>query len=91
MHSGYVGDSEIGAGTRLGAGTIIANNRLDDAPGENRDGATIGERVRTGVNCSIMPGVRIGDDVVIGPGTIVMDDVSPGTRVYVSQEHQRTQ
>lgn len=85
MHSGYVGDSHIGEQSRLGAGTVIANNRLDDPVGENRDGATIGADVRTGINCAIMPGVEIGDGAVIGPGTIVLDDVVSGGLCYAEQ------
>lgn len=89
IHSGYIGDSTLGEGTRLGAGTVIANNRFDDAPGDNRHGAEIGDNVRTGVICAIMPGVSIGDRAMIGPGTLVTDDVSEQELVFADQTQSR--
>lgn len=86
-HLSYVGDSLIGAGVNLGAGTVIANLRHDAAPvtigvGESqlatdrrKLGAVIGDGVKTGVNTSIMPGTRIGPGRTILPGTVVKGDL----------------
>ena len=86
-HLSYVGDSIIGSGVNLGAGTVVANLRHDGGRvpiGEGDDrmlterrklGAIIGDGVKTGVNASIMPGTRIGPDQIIPPGEVVKGDL----------------
>lgn len=71
-HFNYVGDSYVGKNVNLGAGTKTANVRNDDqevrmeVKGELMDtglkklGAVIGSGAKTGVNCSIKPGRKIG-------------------------------
>lgn len=84
-HHNYVGDSIIGEGCNLGAGTKIANLRLDEkeiwvAGRETRRrklGAIIGDKVETGINASINVGTMIGNNTRIGPGAIVSGVVSP--------------
>ncbi len=88
-HLSYVGDSVIGSGCNLGAGTTIANLRLDEAEVEmevegnrvrtrrRKLGTIIADNVKTGVNCMINPGVKIGPDSAIGPGAVVYEDVPP--------------
>ncbi len=92
-HLSYVGDSIIGEGSSLGAGTITANLRFDEAhvrskvkgdwidTGRKKFGAVLGDRVRTGINVSIFPGVKIGSGAWLGPGVIVDKDVASGSRV----------
>ncbi len=82
-HSGYFGDSILGKGCRIGAGTVIANVRIDRGEvksvvkgekigtGLKSLGAIIGENTKIGINCSLMPGVFIGSDCQIGPGSLV--------------------
>ncbi|MCS7111732.1 MAG: nucleotidyl transferase, partial [Ignisphaera sp.] len=77
----------------LGAGTIIANLRLDDKTvklsinGKKIDsrrikmGAIVGGYTKTGVNVSIMPGVKIGSHSIIYPGVTVYRDVPANTIV----------
>lgn len=81
-HNSYVGDSVIGERCNLGAGTMIANLRLDDRPvpvivdgervssGRRKLGAVIGDDVKTGINASIIPGTIIEDSCFIGPGAV---------------------
>jgi UDP-N-acetylglucosamine diphosphorylase / glucose-1-phosphate thymidylyltransferase / UDP-N-acetylgalactosamine diphosphorylase / glucosamine-1-phosphate N-acetyltransferase / galactosamine-1-phosphate N-acetyltransferase len=71
-HLSYVGDSILGEACNLGAGTITANLRLDDAvvkmrvkgevvdTGRRKLGAVLGDGVKTGINVSLMPGIKIG-------------------------------
>ena len=92
-HLSYVGDSIIGHETRLGAGTITANLRFDEAiiessvkrkalsTGRKKFGAVIGDGVRTGINVSIFPGVKIGGGSWIGPGAVVKVDVPSKSRI----------
>jgi len=90
-HLSYVGDSIIGERCNLGAGTITANLRLDDKSvkilvkgvvtdsGRRKLGAIVGDGVKTGVNVSLMPGVKLGPACQIGPHLKVEKDVEPNT------------
>ncbi len=89
-HHNYVGDSIIGEGCNLGAGTKIANLRLDQkdiwVAGRNTKrrklGAIIGDRVETGINASINVGTMIGNDTHIGPGAIASGIISPESNIF---------
>jgi bifunctional UDP-N-acetylglucosamine pyrophosphorylase/glucosamine-1-phosphate N-acetyltransferase len=90
-HLSYIGDSVIGADCNIGAGTITANLRFDDLPikvtvkGERVDsrkrklGAFLGDRVKTGINVSLYPGVKVGPNSWIAPHAVVSRDVPPNT------------
>jgi bifunctional UDP-N-acetylglucosamine pyrophosphorylase/glucosamine-1-phosphate N-acetyltransferase len=92
-HLSYIGDSIIGVGCNLGAGTITANVRLDESSIKLRVsnktidsrvkklGAIIGDYAKTGINVSIMPGVRIGSNAWIGPSVTVYKDVPKKARM----------
>ena len=89
-HLNYVGDSVIGEHVNLGAGTITANLRFDHktvkmyVKGERVDtglpklGAIMGGYSQTGINVSLMPGVKVGSYAVIYPGCVVYTDVPSG-------------
>ncbi|MEM2735558.1 MAG: hypothetical protein QXV45_04680 [Candidatus Bathyarchaeia archaeon] len=97
-HLSYLGDSIVGEDCNFGAGTIVANLRLDSRTirmkikdkivdtGLRKLGAVIGDGVKTGINVSIMPGVKIGGGALIGPGCVIYDDVEPRARVFCKQE-----
>ncbi len=82
-HSGFIGDSVIDYGCRIGAGTVTANVRLDRGEivvrGCNRSintkrtrlGVILGRDVRVGINVSFMPGTIVGSSSIIYPGSIV--------------------
>ena len=86
-HLNYVADSVIAENCNLGAGTKIANLRFDNAnvkvtikgkrvdSGRRKLGAFIGYNVKTGINVSIYPGVKIGSDSWIDAGVVVKRDV----------------
>jgi bifunctional UDP-N-acetylglucosamine pyrophosphorylase/glucosamine-1-phosphate N-acetyltransferase len=100
-HLSYVGDSIIGEGCNLGAGTIIANYRLDGKSvkmtikeevvdsGRKKIGAILGDGVKTGVNTLIMPGVKVGPNSCIGPNIVVHRDVPPDAFLLLKQEIER--
>jgi len=89
-HLNYVGDSIIGEHVNLGAGTITANLRFDDKTikvtvkgrrvdtGRRKLGAIIGGYAKTGINVSIMPGVKIGSYALVFPGCVVARDIEQG-------------
>ncbi len=89
-HLNYVGDSIVGEHVNLGAGTITANVRFDRKSvkmtvkgirvdtGLRKLGAVIGGYAQTGINVSIMPGVKIGSYALVYPGCVVDRDVPRG-------------
>jgi len=89
-HHNYVGDSIIGERCNFGAGTKIANLRLDKkdiwVAGVNTKrrklGAIIGDRVETGINASINVGSLIGNDTFIGPGAVASGVIMPNSRLF---------
>ena len=92
-HLSYIGDSVLGNGVSLGAGTITANLKFNDSnvrskvkghlidTGQRKLGAIFGDGSKTGINVSIFPGVKIGADAWIGPGATVKGDVPSGARL----------
>ncbi|MFC2017004.1 bifunctional sugar-1-phosphate nucleotidylyltransferase/acetyltransferase [Chloroflexota bacterium] len=89
-HHNYVGDSIIGEECNFGAGTKIANLRLDEksitAAGmdtkRRKLGAIIGDRVETGINASINVGSIIGNNTHIGPGAMVSGVILPDSKIF---------
>lgn len=83
IHSGYLGDSIVGEGVKIGAGFITANRRLDREgvkvviEGEQIDtglahfGCLIGDQARIGIQVGTNPGAIIGEGKIILPGVIV--------------------
>jgi len=92
-HQNYVGDSIIGYNCNLGAGTKIANLRLDKKNidvilnGNKVDtkrrklGTMMGDSVQTGINSMINTGSMVGNNVLIGPGTIAKGEIKPNARI----------
>lgn len=89
-HHNYAGDSIIGEGCNFGAGTKIANLRLDKKvvwvegidTGRRKLGAIIGDMVETGINASINVGSMIGNHTFIGPGAVASGVISPESRIF---------
>ncbi len=89
-HQNYVGDSVIGEQCNFGAGTKIANLRLDKKnikvagidTGRRKLGAIIGDQVETGINASINVGSVIGNNAFIGLGAVVSGVILPNSRIY---------
>ncbi len=97
-HLAYIGDSVIGEGCNFGAATQIANFRFDSGSIKARVedvvvdtkrsklGAIIGDNVKMGVLCSVMPGKMIGNGSWIGANVMVEENVEPKTQVMLKQE-----
>lgn len=90
-HQNYVGDSILGRGVNLGAGTILSNFRHDggivsiplaDArldTGRRKLGALLGDGTLTGCNAVLHPGVIVGRDTQIYPGVQLRAGVYPAS------------
>jgi NDP-sugar pyrophosphorylase family protein len=97
-HLSYVGDSIIGEGCNLGAGTITANLRFDEKPvkmivkdelvdtGSPKMGVVMGDNAKTGIGALLMPGVKIGCNSWIRPNYVVRKDVPSDARLLDAAE-----
>jgi bifunctional UDP-N-acetylglucosamine pyrophosphorylase/glucosamine-1-phosphate N-acetyltransferase len=72
-HLSYVGDSEVGADSNIGAGTITCNY-----DGYNKFKTIIGKGVFVGSNTALIAPVAIGDNSVIGAGSVISKNVDAG-------------
>jgi bifunctional UDP-N-acetylglucosamine pyrophosphorylase/glucosamine-1-phosphate N-acetyltransferase len=72
-HLSYIGDAEVGRDTNLGAATITANY---DGSAKHR--TSVGERVHTGVDTTLVAPVHVGDDAYTAAGSVITDDVPEG-------------
>jgi bifunctional UDP-N-acetylglucosamine pyrophosphorylase / glucosamine-1-phosphate N-acetyltransferase len=72
-HLSYIGDADIGEATNLGASTITANY-----DGYRKHRTTIGDRVKTSVDTTLIAPVSIGDDAYTAAGSVISSDVPPG-------------
>ncbi|MCJ7515807.1 MAG: sugar phosphate nucleotidyltransferase, partial [Dehalococcoidia bacterium] len=89
VHSSYIGDSIIGKGCSFGAGTVLANFRFDEQnisvtigneaidTGRDKLGAIIGDDCKTGINASVMPGIKIGPNSTVGSHVCLTKDLEP--------------
>lgn len=72
-HLTYIGDTTIGEGVNIGAGTITCNyDGTAKHPTVIEDGAFVGS------NTSLVAPVTVGKDAVIGAGSTITKDVPPG-------------
>lgn len=69
-HLSYVGDSELGEGVNIGAGTITCNY-----DGVNKFKTKIGNNVFIGSNTALVAPVVIEDGATIGAGSTITKDV----------------
>jgi len=70
-HLAYVGDSEIGAGSNIGAGTITCNY-----DGVNKHKTVLGEGVFVGSNSTLVAPVTLGDHAFVAAGSVVTNTVA---------------
>lgn len=100
FHSNYIGDSIVDDDCSLGAGTVLANFRLDEEniqievgdslvnTGYGKLGAIVGRGCRIGVNASLMPGVRVGPDSFVGPQVCLSQDLGANKLVLLESQYQ---
>jgi bifunctional UDP-N-acetylglucosamine pyrophosphorylase/glucosamine-1-phosphate N-acetyltransferase len=83
-HLTYIGDTHIGAGANIGAGTITCNY---DGFGKHK--TTIGAGAFVGSNSSLVAPVKIGSGAYIGSGSVITKDV-PDDALAVERSTQTT-
>jgi bifunctional UDP-N-acetylglucosamine pyrophosphorylase/glucosamine-1-phosphate N-acetyltransferase len=81
-HLSYIGDANIGEDTNLGAATITANY-----DGVNKHRTTIGDRVHTGVDTTLVAPVTVEDDAYTGANSAITKNVPAGA-LGIARERQ---
>ena len=92
-HQNYVGDSIIGENCNLGAGSKVANLRLDKKnikvilngkklnTKRRKLGVIMGDNVQTGINSMMNIGAIVGNNCFIGPGALVSGELKTDSRI----------
>jgi bifunctional UDP-N-acetylglucosamine pyrophosphorylase/glucosamine-1-phosphate N-acetyltransferase len=92
-------DGLLGFNVDIGAACVCGTLRFDEksssvvvkghrtTPRNFANATYIGDYTRTGVNCTFMPGVRVGIYCAIGPTAYITEDVPDRTLLLVKQEH----
>jgi len=100
FHSNYIGDSIVDDNCSLGAGTVLANFRIDEGNIQikvggslvdidyDKLGAIVGRGCRIGVNASLMPGVRVGPDSFVGPQVCLRRDLGANKMALLESQYQ---
>ncbi len=83
-HLSYIGDSRVGRGTNIGAGTITCNY-----DGYDKHLTDIGAGVFVGSDVAFVAPVTIGDGAVIGAGSVVTRDVADNALVITRAEERQ--
>jgi bifunctional UDP-N-acetylglucosamine pyrophosphorylase/glucosamine-1-phosphate N-acetyltransferase len=83
-HLSYIGDTHIGEGANIGAGTITCNY-----DGFAKHKTTIGAGAFVGSNSSLVAPVKIGSGAYIGSGSVITREV-PDDALAVERSEQAT-
>ena len=83
-HLTYIGDTDMGSGVNIGAGTITANY-----DGANKHRTIIGDDASTGSNSVLVAPVSIGKGATIGAGSVIARDAPEG-KLTVARARQVT-
>lgn len=83
-HLTYIGDSDIGANTNIGAGTITCNY-----DGVNKFRTEIGDNVFIGSNTLLVAPVKVGNNATTGAGSVITKNC-PENELTVARAKQIT-
>ncbi len=81
-HLAYVGDSAVGSGVNVGAGTITANY-----DGANKHRTVIGDGAHIGSNSVLVAPVTVGKGATIGAGSVISRE-APADTLTVTRAKQ---
>ena len=82
-HLSYIGDSEIGKNTNIGAGTITCNY-----DGLKKNKTIISDNVFVGSNTSLVAPINIKKKSVIGAGSVITRDVKENSLALERSEQE---
>jgi len=82
-HLTYLGDTEVGAGANIGAGTITCNY-----DGKNKFKTVISDGAFIGSNSALVAPVTVGRDALVGAGSTITRDV-PEEGAAIARGKQR--
>ena len=82
-HLSYIGDSEIGKNTNIGAGTITCNY-----DGVKKNKTIISDNVFIGSNTSLVAPVKIKKKSIIGAGSVITRDVKENSLALERSEQE---
>lgn len=83
-HLSYIGNTKIGQGNNIGAGTVICNY-----DGKKKHKTNIGSNCFVGANSSLIAPLNVHDDSVIAAGSVIVEDV-PKRSLAIARERQIT-
>ena len=83
-HLSYIGDTSVGSGVNIGAGTITCNY-----DGANKHRTLIGDNVFIGSDTQLIAPVEIKDGATIGAGSTITQD-APAGELTLSRATQET-
>jgi bifunctional UDP-N-acetylglucosamine pyrophosphorylase/glucosamine-1-phosphate N-acetyltransferase len=81
-HLSYIGDTEIGSSTNIGAGTITCNY-----DGKKKNKTRIGKDSFVGSNSTIIAPIKIGDNVTMGAGSVFNKSI-PNNNLSIGRAYQ---
>lgn len=81
-HLSYIGDTDMGTGVNIGAGTITCNY-----DGANKFRTEIGDNVFIGSDTQLIAPVKIGDGATIGAGSTITKD-TPDNELTLTRSKQ---
>ena len=82
-HLSYIGDTEMGSGVNIGAGSITCNY-----DGVFKHRTTIGNDVFVGSDTMMVAPVEIGDGALVGAASCITEDVPAGALALERNEQQ---
>tara|TARA_Y100001970_G_scaffold237068_1_gene297280 strand:+ start:767 stop:1408 length:642 start_codon:yes stop_codon:yes gene_type:complete len=82
-HLSYIGDSEIGKNTNIGAGTITCNY-----DGVKKNKTIISDNVFVGSNTSLIAPVKINKKSIVGAGSVITKDVKENSLALERSEQE---
>jgi len=82
-HLSYIGDSEIGKNTNIGAGTITCNY-----DGVKKNKTVISDDVFIGSNSSLVAPVKIKKNSIVGAGSVITRDVKENSLALERSEQE---
>ena len=82
-HLSYIGDTDIGENSNIGAGTITCNY-----DGVNKHKTIIGENVFIGSNTMLIAPLTVGNNAMTGSGSVITKDI-PADNLAIARSEQK--